>query len=274
MGFIYSIHRKRFKISKKHGYLSYIISNSYNTSKASKKSKEYIDNNYYLKQLDFFKNMGLFKGVGVESLIITVKNEKSNELTKRVLHENTFENISILKYTNDITKVYKTEDTLELDKYFNNTTLLGDICFISKGMVLNSHEKTAKGEFKKDDLISDVKTEINIKHYVEGKNIRKYNINKIRYLEWDTERVPHKVSRPTFPELYMYPKLIRSSTNQGIYDEKGILTNHSCYIFVLYNSLKEIDNRSINNSIKKWSDKSREELENISKKFNIKYIGC
>ena len=60
----------------------------------------------------------------------------------------------------------------------------------------------------------------------------------------------------------------------GIYDEKGILTNHSCYIFVLYNSLKEIDNRSINNSIKKWSDKSREELENISKKFNIKYIGC
>jgi len=260
------------KLLKKTGYLSYIISNSYNTSKASKKSKEYINNNYYLKQLDFFKNIEVFKGVGVESLIITVKNEKTDELTKRIVHENTFENMTLLKYTNDIINTYKTEDSLNLKNYFENTILLGDICFISKGMVLNSHEKIAKGEFKKDDLISEVKTEINTKPYVEGKNIRKYNINNIRYLEWNTERVPSRISRPTFPELYIHPKLIRSSTNQGIYDENGIVTNHSCYIFVPYYSLKDVDNRSISNSIKKWSDKSRDELEDISKNFDLKYI--
>ena len=263
---------KGLKLLKKTGYLSYIISNSYNTSKASKKSKEYINKNYTLKQLDFFKNIEVFKGVGVESLIITVKNEKTDELTKRIVHEDTFENVTVLKYTDDLIKIYKTEDQLELDEHFENTTLLGDICFISKGMVLNSHEKIAKGEFKKDDLVSEVKTEINTKPYVEGKNIRKYNINNIRYLEWDTERVPSRVSRPTFPELYIHPKLIRSSTNQGTYDENGILNNHSCYNIVLYNSLNNVENRSISNSIKKWSDKSRNELEDISKRFDLKYI--
>ena len=263
---------KGLKLLKKTGYLSYIISNSYNTSKASKKSKEFIDSNYHLKQLDFFKNMEVFKGVGVESLIITVKNEQSDELTKRIVHEDTFENISILKYTDDLAKIYKSEDPVELDEYFNDTTLLGDICFISVGMVLNANEKIAKGEFKKDDLISDVKTEINTKPYVEGKDIRRYKINNIKYLEYDTERVPHKIRRPTFPELYIYPKLIRGRTNQGIYDDTGLITNDSCFISVLYCSLKDVDNRSISNSIKKWSGKSREELEEISEKFDIKYI--
>ena len=260
------------KLVKKTGYLSYIISNSYNTSKSSKKSKEFIDKNFYLKQLDFFKNMEVFKGVGVESLIITVKNEKTDELTKRIVHKDSFENISILKYTNDIKKIYKSEDPLDLDNNFEDTSLLGDICFISKGMVLNADEKVAKGEFKKSDLISDIKTEINIKPYIEGKDVRRYKINNIRYLEWDTNRVPSKISRPTFPELYIYPKLIRGKTNQGIYDDSGLVTNDSCYISVLYDSLKDVENRSISNSIKKWSEKSRNELEDISKNFDLKYI--
>ena len=70
---------KGLKILKNEGYLSYIISNSYNTSKFSLKSKEFIKNNFTLKQLDFFKNIEVFKGVGVESLIITVQNIKNNE---------------------------------------------------------------------------------------------------------------------------------------------------------------------------------------------------
>ena len=260
------------KIFKKGGYLSLIISNSYNTSKSSIKSKEFIMKNYYLKQLDFFINMEVFKGVGVESLIITVQNEKNDKSTKRIVHKNSFENVHLLKYSNDINEVFKTEDSLNLEEHFENTTLLGEICFISKGMVLHADEKTAKGEFKKGDLISDFKTGNFVKPYVEGKDIRPYHLNRVRYLEWDTDRVPSKVSRPTFPELYECPKLIRGSTNQGIFDDKGLVTNHSCYISVLYSSLSGIENRSISNSIKKWTDKSREELEEISSKFDLKYI--
>ena len=72
-------------------------------------------------------------------------------------------------------------------------------------MTLNANEKTAKGEFGKDDLISDIKTEINSKEYVEGKYLKSYQISAIKYLEWNTERVPKKIRRPTFPELYEHP---------------------------------------------------------------------
>ena len=72
--------------------------------------------------------------------------------------------------------------------------------------------------------------------------------------------------------MYIYPKLIRGKTNQGIYDDTGLVTNDSCYISVLYHSLKEVNNKSITNSIKKWSEKSRKELESISKNFDLKYI--
>lgn len=57
-----------------------------------------------------------------------------------------------------------------------------------------------------------------------------------------------------------------------MYDDTGLVTNDSCYISVLYYSLNGVNNRSITNSIRKWSEKTRNELENISKNFNLKYI--
>ena len=249
---------KGLKIFKKGGFLSLIISNSYNTSKSSIKSKEFISDNFYLKQLDFFKDIEIFKGVGVESLILTVKNEKSTNPTKRILHKCDFNDTFLLNEVYELSEVYRPEDNLNLDENFKDTTLLGNICFISKGMVLNADEKKAKGEFKKNDLISNFETGHFVKKYVEGKDLRRYKVNRVRYLEWGTDRVPSKVSRPTFNELYECPKLIRGKTNQGIYDDSGLVTNDSCYISVLYKSLKNVENRSISNSIKKWSNKSRE----------------
>ena len=70
----------------------------------------------------------------------------------------------------------------------------------------NSDEKTAKGEFKKEDLISNVKDNIPRRKYIEAKDIEKYKINRIRYLEYGTERSPEKFTRPTFDELYNHNK--------------------------------------------------------------------
>lgn len=81
--------------------------------------------------------------------------------------------------------------------------VLGDYCFISKGMCLFSED----GDFNKSDLLSDVKDTIHCREYVEGKNIGKYSVKKIRYVEYNTYRSPALLSRPTFPELYSTPKL-------------------------------------------------------------------
>ena len=86
--------------------------------------------------------------------------------------------------------------------------VLGDYCYISVGMVLNADEKTAKGEFTKDDLISNTKDKIHCRKYIEAKDFTRYCINRIRYLEYGTPRCPGKIRRQTFPELYERPRVL------------------------------------------------------------------
>ena len=260
---------KGLKILNKNGLLSFIISNTYITSKSSKKSKEFIFDNYSFRQLDFFKNMMVFADAGVESLILTIENSNDVKFCKRILHEDSFNNIFLLKENDDI---FQIEETIDFESKFKNTSLLGDICYINYGMAVNADEKKAKGEFKKKDLISDTKNEINCKEYVEGKYLKPYKIEEIKYLEWNTDRVPNKIRRPTFRELYEFPKIIRGTTTGAIFDDNQLLCNHSCSVIVQYHYLHDVENRSINNSIKKWTDKTRDELELNSKKFDVNYI--
>ena len=265
---------RSLKLLRKGGMFSYIVSNSFNTSKFADKSKKFILENYCLRQIDFFKNIKVFKGVGIENVILTVMKpeEKRRENTRRILHTGSFENIEELEPSSDVNKIFRISPEIDFGNAFENTELLGNICFISVGMVLNADEKKAKGEFSKDDLISDKPTKINKKPYVEAKYIGRYKINKVKYLEWDTDRCPAKIRRPTFPELYIHPKIIRGATVDGTYDESGLVCNHSINVMVRYNSLKSVSNRSIENSIKKWTGKTRKELEEISRNFDLKYI--
>ena len=148
--------------------------------------------------------------------------------------------------------------------------VLGDYCYISKGMCLFSED----GEFNKSDLLSDVKDTIHCREYVEGKNIGKYSVRKIRYVEYNTYRSPALLSRPTFPELYSTPKIIFNILGQmaGTYDDTGLMHNNSLNACVLWKDLHTVDNKSIQSSIKRYSRYSREELEKISETVNIKYL--
>lgn len=47
--------------------------------------------------------------------------------------------------------------------------VLGDYCYISKGMVLYSHEDSDDEEFKKVDLISDTKDKIHSRNFSKEK---------------------------------------------------------------------------------------------------------
>ncbi len=263
---------RSLKLLDKGGMFSYIVSNSFNTSKFADKSKRFILENYCLRQIDFFKNIKVFKGVGIENVILAVMKSEEKVNTRRILHINSFENSEELEPSSDINKIFRISPEIDFGRVFENTELLGDICFISVGMVLNADEKKAKGEFSKDDLISDKPTRINKKPYVEAKYIGRYRINEMKYLEWDTDRCPAKIRRPTFPELYIHPKIIRGSTTEGIYDESELVCNHSACVFVPFNSLKGVSNRSIANNIKKWTEKTRKGLEKISQSFDLKYI--
>jgi hypothetical protein len=153
--------------------------------------------------------------------------------------------------------------------------ILGDFCYISKGMVLNADEKTAKGEFAKDDLISETYDSIHCRKYIEAKDIERYRVKKIRYLEYNTKRCPKKLSRPTFKELYEKPKLMfnRLGNLMVFYDEKTkYLHSDSMFSAVLWKDLKRIQNKSIKASVQRYSRFSRTAMEAYSMKIDLRYL--
>lgn len=156
--------------------------------------------------------------------------------------------------------------------------LNGGVFYLSVGMVLQSDEKKAKGLFVKDDLISNFADATHTKPYIEGKDIEAYKIERIRYLEWGTNRSPALLRRPTFPELYIYPKIMMGSMTSGIYDDTGLVSNHSVLISTKWDNLALVDNKSINMSIGKYYGVKGDDIQPIkddlilnSKDFNIKY---
>ncbi len=152
--------------------------------------------------------------------------------------------------------------------------VLGDYCYISYGLRPNSDEKTAKGEFKKEDLISEVQDNTLRRKYIEAKDIEKYSINRIRYLEYGTSRSPVKLARPTFNELYEPQKIIFNVLGglTGTLDTEKLVHNHSLIACVLWKDLVGIDNKSISSSIKKFSTMSRLEMEKLSKAVDLRYL--
>ena len=156
-----------------------------------------------------------------------------------------------------------------------NMRVLGDFCYISVGMVLNADEKTAKGEFAKEDLISLTKDSIHCREYIEAKDIERYRVKRVRYLEYDTSRVPDKLRRPTFRELYDREKLVMNclgGLNTTLDRDDMYLHNHSIYCAILWKDLCGIDNKSIAGVVKKFSSLTRREMEDLSAGYDLRYF--
>lgn len=153
--------------------------------------------------------------------------------------------------------------------------VLGDYCYVSYGLRPNSDEKTAKGEFKKEDLISEVEDETPRRKYIEAKDIEKYKINRIRYLEYGTFRSPGKLVRPTFDEWFNPAKLFfnRLGDLVGTLDyENQYLHNDSIIGAALWKDLHGIVNKSITSSIKKFCTMRRDDMEKLSQTVDLRYL--
>ena len=153
--------------------------------------------------------------------------------------------------------------------------ILGDFCYISVGMVLNADEKTAKGEFSKEDLISLTQDEIHSRKYIEAKDIDRYQVKRVRYLEWDTPRCPNQLRRPTFRELYEREKLMFNRLGElKVYVDIDTHYLHSDSMFsaVRWVDLSDVENKSIAGTIKKFSRFNRHEMEKLSAQCDLRYL--
>ena len=99
-------------------------------------------------------------------------------------------------------------------------------------------------------------------------------INRIRYIEYGTERSPAKLTRPTFNELYEPKKLMFNVLGEltGTIDKEKLVHNHSLIACVLWKDLYGVENKSSASSIKKFSTMSREDMEELSKTVELRYL--
>lgn len=261
------------KLTKKTGYFSFIVEDSYNASKYTTKSHEFVLDNAEIKELHFCSDAHIFEGVGVKNTIFVLKNGTNKQnIPKRIKHTQKFGNSQVL---HSVSQEEGGRDLFNPIKDFENkinlknTMPLEEICYISYGLRPNANEKKYKGAFKKDDLISTKKDNEHPILYVEGKMIGKFQIKEFKFLEWGTERSPKKIARPTFPELYREPKILFGNITNCTYDEEGFFCNHSITVITPWENIKGVYNRSISKKAKK---ERRPYYEENSKKFSLKYI--
>jgi len=274
------------KLLETKGILTFIASNSITTSKYAEKLQDWIIKNHFVRSIDYFENVEVFEA-GVVPVILSIQAQRKETYTKKIYRTNQFDNAVVVMLDNDTeslkSKVFR-KSFSDIFRPEISSERLGNVCYMSKGMVTNSDEKTAQGEFVKDDLISDTYDEIHCKEYVEGKNIDSYLIDKVRYIEYNTERVPDRLSRPTFRDLYIGDKILRGRVTKGTFDNTGIVCNDSIVVFKRFCDLKKTNERSISVSISKNNfdahgskttaqvKKRRIELEKISDGYNLKYV--
>jgi type I restriction-modification system DNA methylase subunit len=243
------------------------------------KIREMLLNDYHLYELSDLRGTKVFEDATVTSTIFFVeKSNKESDITISTKGDSGLQKV-YAKTKETLIQDIKSgvwnldEDNKKADKH-SQMNVLGDFCYISKGMVLNADEKTAKGAFKKEDLVSLTKDAIHCREYVEAKDIDKYVINRIRYLEYETERSPYQLSRPTFRELYDCPKLLTNKIGalKVVLDVNKLLCDQTNRICVLWKDLHGVENASINNSVKKFAEVPRSELEKLSSGVEIKFL--
>ena len=263
------------------GVFSMIVPYPLTNQKYGKKLRKMIVEEYCLLEIADLSGTKIFENATVSNCIPFIQNSppKGELRITQLFGDKTFRNV-----------LRKSPETLKQDenKYvwnlteerrngnrFANMNVLGDFCYISVGMVVNADEKKAKGVFKKEDLICDIYDDIHCRKYIEAKDIDMYQVKRIRYLEWNTERCPDKLRRPTFRELYDRPKLIMNclgTINVTIDVEEHFLHNHSIYCAILWKDLKGVNNKSISSSIKKFCKHTRAEMEALSGEVDLLYL--
>lgn len=279
---------RAYQLLRQNGQMVFIIPDAYNAAKYASKSHEFFLQNTNIERIDFCSEINLFDA-GVNNTILhyvkVAPNETSQPVRARRWGENKDEFETNLELLETAPQLEFGVELFRYDSKFSkgagdNIITLDKVCYMSKGMVIHADERQHLGAFKTDDLISQVKDKIHPKAFIQGRDIAKWVTERIQFLEWGTKRAPSMFRRPTFPELYNVPEKLITMDIGGqelkvLYDNKQLLHNHSGSSVVPWHYLKGIINKSINKTSKyKHQDPlgDREEREEISHRFNLKYV--
>ena len=258
------------KLLKKGGNFAMIVKDTLGEVNYTQELIKFIEKDYFLYQIDFFPGIEIFENVGVENKIPFIKNIKKTDPVKRILHDPTITDIIQLENVEGEKKYLTKIASFSINQ--QNTLPLGDICFTSYGLRLNSDKNDKQFKFKKEDLVSEKKSKINNRIYTEGKYLEKFTITNELFVEWGTKRCPKKLVRPTFPELYDPEKILMSRQKRiTAYSDQKHICDNTVIMGILAKDLKIIENSNIKKYYKSL-ETPREKIEDNSKSFKLKYI--
>ena len=249
------------------GYTTMIIPDTIGSAQYSEKLVKFIENNHFLDSIVFFPDQYVFDTASVRSKIVGIRKKHTTEESRRFKYIDQ-EFLAMPTSTGSDKYLYETS---QLDLGDFSELKLGSVCYVSYGLRLNSHKEDPE-KFKKKDLISDKKSKVHCKDYTEGKYLEPYLISKRFWLEWGTERVPNRLVRPTFPELYKPEKLLLARQKRvAAFSDSGTICDNTIIVAVLHNAIEGVNNRSIDKYYKNVSI-TREDGIVYSRNFDIKYL--
>jgi type I restriction-modification system DNA methylase subunit len=261
---------KGIDIVKEKGLSAMIIPDTIGKSDYTTKLVDLIEDNYYLYQIDFFPNIYVFQNVGVRSKITFIKKEGSINSAIKIKHVLSVFDTQIIENNSKGEEQYLL-NVAEFNINKENCITLADLCYVSYGMRLNS-DKSDPEKFKKTDLLSETEDAIHSKIYTEGKYLERYSIKKELFLEYNTERSPSRLVRPTFPELYPPDKLLLSRQKKvAVFTNKSHYCDNTIIMAIPANELNSVNNNSINKYFKNIG-KDREIVEKTSKSYDLHYL--
>jgi len=273
-----------YRILRVNGVETMIVSDAYCHSKYAIKSQEWFLKNALVRRLDFLGKLQLFDA-GVRNMVFFYQRcEGADNEPERRLHTDSFGNVKLLSTAPQRgLSVRAFFPGGEQEDYCIPTTTLAELCYITKGMVVNADEKVAKGAFSMADLVVDMKDKLHPRPFVEGKHLGRWLPVMHKWLEWGTERAPALFSRPTFEKLYEVGEKILVQRSPGpdpkaCYDCIQLCFTESSVGFVPWYSLSGVRNKSIK-KVARYTDEptheglpNRNELEEISRRFSTKYL--
>jgi len=284
---------RAYQLLRPNGQMVFIIPDAHNAAKYAKKSHEFFLQRACVERIDFCTDIPLFEaGVSNTILHFARTGPDAQHTPVRVRRwgerpddfETNAEPLPTSPQAELGVVLFKAEG-LQVTQVSAGTVELWKICYISKGMVIHSEERKYKGLFTKDDVISEGRDRRHPKLFIEGKDIVRWYVRRVRYLEYGTKRAPAMFSRPTFPQLYKVPEKLISldvagDTQRVVYDNRQLFHNHTADSFVPWHYLKGARNKSIQKTAKYRDEVEpgkapavlRDELEKLSQQFAPKYL--
>lgn len=288
-----------FRLLKPGGVMAQIVSDGYCHAKYAQKSQNWFLENARIVRLDFVSELKLFDAL-VRNIIFFIEKangtrwrperRRHNERSGRLPEEPMIGDVTLLPTDEQAKLTHRVffPENAVAKTYSATTLMLEEICYISKGMVVHADEREAKGQFKLEHLVSDVRDKKHPKRFAEGKHLGRWSPRMHKWLEWDTERAPALFSRPTFTELYDVPeKLISVDMSAGVeqlkvvYDDEQLFHNHSAWSFVPWHLLEGVKNNSLKKAARYPDEKPKREdlpnrllLEKQSRRFPTKFLAA